>query len=143
MDKIYSRKKIRLPSVRYIGLPNGKMDFKKKILSNVIIILIIAIITLGMEIKAISPIIDKVCQDTAKSKATLVSNNKATEVMKNYTYDDFVNIYKDSKGNITMIQSNIITINEITSDVAAKIQEELIDDSKNNMSVKLRKFVRN
>ncbi len=63
--------------------------------------------------------------------------------MKNYTYDDFVKIYKDEKGNITMLQSNAITINEITSDVAAKIQKELINDDENIADIKLRKLNRN
>ncbi len=108
-----------------------------------IIILIIAILTLGLEIRAISPILNKVCSDTAKAKATLIANNEATKVMKNYTYDDFVKIYKDEKGNITMLQSNVITINEITSDVAAKIQKELLNDDENIAEIKLRKFSRN
>lgn len=34
--------------------------------------------------------------DAAKAKATIVANNEATKVMKNYTYDDFVKIYKDT-----------------------------------------------
>lgn len=95
-----------------------------------------------MEIKAISPILDKVCSDAAKAKATIISNNEATKVMKNYTYDDFVKIYKDANGNITMLQSNIITINEITSDVAARIQNELINDNESIIEVKFRKFNR-
>lgn len=95
-----------------------------------------------MEIKAISPILDKVCSDAAKSKATLIANNEATKVMKNYTYDDFVKIYKDSNGNITMLQSNVITINEITSDVAAKIQNELVNDNETITKIRFRKLNR-
>ena len=140
MDKIYARKRIHLPSIKYISGWGRKNDFKRKFTFNAIIILIIALITLYTEIKAISPIIDKVCTDAAKAKATLISNNKATEVMKNYTYEDFVKIYKDMNGNITMLQSNIITINEVTSDVAAKIQKELINDNESEVEVKFRKF---
>lgn len=142
MDKIYARKRIHLPKVKYVGGLNRKNNFKRKFTFNAIIILIIALITLYTEIKAITPIIDKVCSDAAKTKATLISNNKATEVMKNYTYDDFVKIYKDSNGNITMLQSNIITINEVTSDVAAKIQKELITDNESEMEIKFRKLNR-
>lgn len=115
----------------------GKRNSKRKIAINAVIILIIALITLGLEIRAMSPIIDKVCSDAAKTKATLISNNKATEVMANYTYEDFVKINKDSNGNISMLQSNIITINEITSDVAAKIQQELMEDNQSTMRIKL------
>lgn len=138
MDKIYSRKRIKLPYIR----KNGKRMFKNNLSFEIAVILIIAIITLGVTIKSITPIIDRVCADAAKIKATIVSNNMATEVMKNYKYDDFVKIYKDGNGNITMLQSNIITINEVTSSVAVKIQEELINSEESIIHVKLRKFFR-
>ncbi|MDE5830346.1 MAG: hypothetical protein K2H53_01260 [Clostridia bacterium] len=121
---------------------DGKMDFKRKIALNSIIILIIALITLGLEIRAISPILDKVCSDTAKAKATIIANDKATEVMNSYTYDDFVKIYKDDSGNIKMLQSNVVTINAVTSDVASKIQRELINDDESIAEIKLRQFNR-
>lgn len=107
---------------------------------SLILILVISLSTFFMVVNSISPIIDRVCKDVAKAKATIVSNNMATEVMKKYTYSDMVNIYKDEKGNVTMLQSNIITINEITSDVAVKIQEELIRDDENSAVIKFRKF---
>lgn len=138
MDKIYTRKRIRLPYIRYVGLKNRKIGTKNKIVGQIIIILIIAIITLIIVVKSVTPIIDKICEDTAKIKATMVSNNMATEVMKNYTYKDLVNIYKDKNENITMLQSNIITINEITSDVAVKIQNELINSEESMGNIKLR-----
>lgn len=138
MDKIYTRKRIRLPSIRFVGFPNGRKGLKKKITYEIIVILSIAVMTSVFVIQSISPIIDKVCEDVAKSKATIVSNDVATKVMKNYTYDDLINIYKDSQGNITMLQSNIVAINEITSDVAIKIQEELINNEENEASIRLR-----
>lgn len=138
MDKIYSRKRIRLPCIR----KNGKKPFRNKLAFDVISILIIAIVTLVFTIKSITPIIDRVCENAAKAKATIISNNMATEVMKNYKYEDFIKIYKDANGNITMLQSNIITINEVTSSVATKIQEELINSEDSIVNVKLRKLFR-
>ena len=138
-DKIYSRRRIKLPNVRFIGgigRRHSKNDFKRNFTFKVSIILIIALLTFGMEIRAISPIIDKVCSDAAKSKATIITNDKSTEVMKNYSYDDFVKIYRDDAGNITMLQSNIITINEITSDIATKIQKAILDENENAMKIK-------
>lgn len=143
MDKIYTRKRIKLPKIRYVGFNLGKNRAKKRLVFNMAVILGIAIVTLFLIINSISPIIDKVCADAAKAKATIVTNNMTTEVMKNYTYDDIVNIYKDSQGNISMIQSNIITINEITSDIALKVQEELKANDENTINVKFRKLYRN
>ena len=140
MDKIYSRKRIRLPSIKYTGIGGKNNNFKRKFAFNGLVVLIIALLTFGMEIRAISPIIDKVCSDTAKAKATIITNEKSTEVMKRYSYEDFVKIYRDEAGNITMLQSNIITINEITSDIAARIQEALLNDDESMMNIKFRKL---
>ncbi len=143
MDKIYTRKRIRLPQIKYLSIKGGKNDFKQKMLFKLLSILIVAFFTLNTVVTSVEPIINKVCKDAAISKATLISNNMATEVMKSYTYEDFVNISKDSKGNITMLGSNIITINEITSSVAEKIQKELIQSEESITKLKLRKFYRN
>lgn len=125
-----------------VALGSGRRGVKEKLRFSLILILAISLITFFTVINSISPIIDRVCKDAAKAKATIVSNNMATEVMKKYTYSDMVNIYKDEKGNVTMLQSNIITINEITSDVAVKIQEELVRDDENSATIKFRKFYR-
>lgn len=139
-NKIYTRKRIKLPSIRFMRFSNRKKTLKQKLTFELVIILIIAIITLTSIIKSISPIIDRVCEDAARAKATIVSNDMSTEVMKDYVYDDLVSIYKDSKGNITMIQSNIIKINEITSSVATKIQDKLINSDESIVTVKFRKL---
>lgn len=125
-----------------VALGSGGRGVKEKLRFSLILILAISLITFFTVINSISPIIDRVCKDAAKAKATIVSNNMATEVMKKYTYSDMVNIYKDERGNVTMLQSNIITINEITSDVAVKIQEELVRDDENSATIKFRKFYR-
>ena len=67
--------------------------------------------------------------------ATIIANNKATEVMAKHTYDELFSIEKDESGNIKMIKSNVIPINEIISDVAVKIQNEI--DNKGNDDVKI------
>ncbi len=141
MDKIYSRKRIRIPKIRIAKFPKGKRSFKNKFAQDTVLVLMIAIITLFLVIKAITPILDKSCEYAAKARATEVSNSKTTEVMRNYTYDDLIKIYKDSNGNITMLQSNIATINEITSSVAEKIQQGLIDEDESTVEMKLGSFL--
>lgn len=146
-DKIYSRKRIKIPTFRYIStnskysITKGNFNFKRVFRFKLFIILVIAILTCAMEIKAISPIVNRVCSDAAKAKATIITNDKSTEVMKNYSYEDFVKIYRDDAGNITMLQSNIITINEITSDIAARIQNSLLNDDESMTNIKFRKFI--
>ena len=74
---------------------------------------------------AVLPIFDTLCEDKAKSIATIISNEEATKVMKEHTYDELFTIEKDTGGNITIIKSNVIPINEIISDVAVKIQNQI------------------
>ena len=133
MDKIYSRTKIKIP--------NGINKKKKKTIV-IFIILVIAFSTVKITLDAISPIFDTLCENEAKSIATKISNEQATEVMKEHTYDELFSIEKDNNGNITMIKSNVIPMNEIISDVAIKIQNEINNQGRENIQIALRKFYR-
>ena len=55
--------------------------------------------------------------------------------MKDHTYDELFTIEKDNDGNITMIKSNVIPINEIISDVAVKIQNLINEIGKENIKM--------
>ena len=133
MHKIYSRPRIRIPKV----LINGEVlnNHKNKKIAKIIIILIIAFSTVKIVLDAVYPIFDTLCEAKAKSIATIVSNEQATVVMSNYKYEDMFTIEKDNNGNITMVKSNINAINEIISEVAVKIQNEI--DNKGNENVKI------
>ena len=139
MYRIYSRPRIKLPNI-FFKFKNRFNNKKNKRLFKLIIILLIAFITAKLIIDAIMPIFNKLCEDKAKGIATVISNNEATEVMSRYTYDDLFIIEKDSSGNISMIRSNMITINEIISDVAVRIQEELEKEGKNVVEIPLGSF---
>lgn len=111
-------------------------------MTKVFVVLIIAFSTAKLSLDAVSPIFDTLCENRAESIATLISNQQATNVMKAYTYDELFTIEKDSNNNITMIKSNVIAINEIISDVAIKIQEELDNKGRENIEIALRKLYR-
>ena len=132
MYKIYSRHRIRWPK---------KLNSKKgKRMLKVIIILMIAFTVAKIILDSILPVFDKLCEEKAMSIATIISNNKATEVMAEHTYDELFTIEKDNNGNITMIKSNVIPINEIISDVAIKIQEEFNKQGRENIEIALGSF---
>lgn len=144
MHKIYSRPRIKLPKIRtnYTPLNMGRKGTNEKTRKTVkiILILIIAFSVVKLSLDAVLPIFDTLCENRAKSIATIVSNEQATNVMKNYSYDDLFSIEKDSNGNITMIKSNVITINEIISDIPIKIQEEINKQGRDNISIALGSF---
>ena len=60
--------------------------------------------------------------------------------MKDHTYDELFTVEKDNEGNITMIKSNIISINEIISDVAVRIQNSINDRGKEDIKIAIGSF---
>ncbi len=137
MSKIYSRPRLKIPKFILYKRQNSRIDRTKK---KLLIIVVIAIATVKFVLDAVLPIFDEICENKAISMATIISNNKATEVMKKHSYDELFEIEKDESGNITMINSNIVTINEIMSNIAIMIQDEIDNQGRENIEIALRKF---
>lgn len=102
--------------------------------------MVIAFSTVKIVLDAILPIFDTLCKDKAKSIATIISNDQATVVMREHTYDELFTIEKDNDGNICMIKSNVFPINEIISDVAVKIQTEIDERGREDVEIALGSF---
>lgn len=142
MDKIYSRRRINFPKLEVL-FHDGKEPKNKKNKVKIVkitSIIGIAIMTASIMVKSISPILDKQCMNMAKSIATKVSNQQATVVMSKYKYEDLCTVTKDTSGNITMISANVNPVNEIISDVAIKIQEELNNTENSKFNIKIGSF---
>ena len=138
-SKIYSRPRIQLPKIFFSNGGDKSLKRKQKI-AKIFIIMVIAFSTVKIVLDAISPIFNALCEDKAKSIATIISNNEATNVMKDHTYDELFTIEKDNDGNITIIKSNVIPINEIISDVAVKIQNLINERGKENIKIAIGSF---
>ena len=130
--KIYTRHRIKLPKITE--------DRNKRKIIKILLILVIAITIVRAVLLSINPIIEEKCKTVAKSIATKISNEQATLVMAKYTYEDLINVIKDENGNIKMIGTNIISVNEIISDIPIKIQEELEKSENNKFNIKLGSF---
>ena len=130
--KIYTRHRIKLPKITE--------DRNKRKIIKILLILVIAITIVRAVLLSINPIIEEKCKTVAKSIATKISNEQATLVMAKYTYEDLIKVIKDENGNIEMIGTNIISVNEIISDIPIKIQEELEKSENNNFNIKLGSF---
>lgn len=138
MYKIYSRPRIKIPKIKLNQRRKKNMKMKK--IALIMIILIIAICVEKLILGAVLPVFETLCENRAKSIATIISNEQATNVMKKYSYNEMFQIEKDNNGNVTMIKSNIILINEIISDVAVKIQEGIDKRGKENVKIALGSF---
>lgn len=118
MDSIYSRRKIKLPK---FSLDNEKNNKIMKIL----IILVIATLTLTIILKSITPVFEEKCKEKVWEIATNITNVKSSEILKQKNYANIVELVKDAQGNISVIKSDVVIINEIASDIAVEIQKEL------------------
>ena len=131
MEKIYSRKRIKLPKLKkneFLFNKNvSQKDFnnKKIMIFKIIIIIFISVNLFIFSLKQLEPIINSECRGIAKSIAIKVTNEQTSNVMANYKYDDLCIIEKDSNGNIKLIKSNVILVNEIISKICLKVQEEV------------------
>ena len=134
-EKIFTRYKIKIPNFKFDKIKNSKNSRKVIKIGS---ILIIAFIVVRSVVNAVMPIIDEQCKNMARSIATKISNEEATNVMANYEYEDFCNIIKDENNNIKMISVNMITINEVISDIPIRMQEELEKEENNTFTLKLR-----
>lgn len=139
MSKIYSRPRIKIPRIFLYNRNETTMRKKQKI-TKIFIIMIIAFSTVKIVLDAVLPLFDDLCKEKAKSIATLVSNEQATVVMREHTYEEIFTIEKDNDGNITMIRSNIFPINEIISDIAIKIQNEIDNRGREDIKIALGTF---
>lgn len=114
MDKVYSRWRIRLPNFR-------KLNSVKAVL---LITFFSCIISLAMFLKSAYPVFKASCETAASSKGNKIINDEVYKVMKNYTYNDLINIDKDTSGRISFIEANSVAINEITTQINSNIQKE-------------------
>jgi len=121
MDKIYSRRKIKLPAIKCRKSNNNK---RNKIYF-IVIILLIAFVTGYNMLKSIDPIFEGLCTARAQSIATDITNKKSSEVLARYNYQDTVKIIKSEDGKNSILKTDIVMINEIISDITIEIQNEL------------------
>lgn len=139
MSKIYSRPRIKIPKIFVSKIGDNSFRKKQKI-AKIFIIMVIAFSTVKIVLDAILPIFGTLCKNKAKSIAIIISNEQATNVMREHSYDELFTLEKDNDGNIVMVKSNVFPINEIISDVAVKIQNEIDTRGRDNLEIALGSF---
>ena len=136
IEKIYSRNRIKFHS--FPKESKDKENNKKyNFIINLFIIIFTAIITFRTVINAINPILNRLCIDAAKNTGTIISNEQASLIMNKYEYEDIITIIRDNDGNIKMLQTNIKSVNEISSDIPNNIVTALESEENSNISIYL------
>ena len=122
MDKIYSRRRIRLPkTITYYSGSNKKPVLK------IIIVILISVITAYSIIQAIGPIFEGLAVQKAKAIATEVMNKKISEVLAKHDYKDLVWIMKDENTANNILRTDVVTINRIASEIAIEVENNLLN----------------
>lgn len=118
MDRIYARRRIKLPKIKTKNKKIRKIYFT-------LLIVTISIITGYKILKSIDPIFEGLCISKAQGIATDITNKKSSEVLAKYNYQDTVKIIRSDDGKNCMLKTDIVMLNEIISDIALEIQNEL------------------
>ena len=116
-DKLYSRKRIKLPSLDRIREINS---FKVVLL----IMLFTTIIIICFFIKSAYPVFKASCETAASSKGNKIVNDEVNKVMKEYSYNSLIKIEKDVNGKISFIEADSVKMNEVVSKIVSNIQNE-------------------
>ena len=136
ISKIYSRPRLNLKFFKNTPRSSKARKRIKKTMP-VFTILLIAVIICFSLWNFINPIFENLCEDKTKSIATLITNEETTKIKKKYNYETFFTIEKDEKGNIQMINANVLKINQVTSDIALNIQKRLDENQKKSVYISL------
>ena len=138
MHKIYSRKRLIIPKIKNLNFNPKEKKYGKAMWGTLAVIIALCVVIFLA--KTITPLFEKICKDEAKGIATIITNQEATNVMREYSYQDLFTIEKDANGDISMIKSNVFPINEVTSDIALRIQEGIDKEGREKINIPLGAF---
>ena len=118
MALLYSRPRLKIPKVFLCNSGNKNKIFKIRKLFFILIFLVFLNVSI---IKTIKPVFTKMCEEKAKSEATIICNKQTCNAIKNYKYSDFVIVHMDKNQNIKMLEANMVSINDVISNIAENI----------------------
>ena len=128
-DKLYARKRICIPNLKFKKINRIKFF--------VWLIFIIIFAAVASFLYAAFPIFKASCESAAGSLATNITNESVMEVMQNYTYKDLMNVQKESNGKINLLEANIVTINQVISQIVSKIQKRIDKSPTTNVFINM------
>lgn len=122
MDKIYSRKRIRISrKTNY----NIEKQIKIKKIKTVLIIMLIAFVTVYIITKSVKPIFNGLAIQKARTIATNITNRRTSEVLAKYDYKDLVWIMEDESQKNRILRTDVVKINQIVSEIAIEVEKNL------------------
>lgn len=113
------------------------MSGKTSKIIKITIIIVIAILVYRAIFNYIEPVFETLCDEKVKSIATIISNQESTKAMNKYQYDELYTIEKDGEGNVVMIRSNVVPINNMISDLTEAIQNRFNEIKETQIKIPL------
>ena len=129
MDKIYSRRRIRIPVVR----KNNKNNIKLNKTFKILLIIVIAIFTAYTLIKGIDPMFEALCIEEASNIATDIITEESAIALKKYNYQDIVSIVKSENTNI--LKTDVVVINNIATEITNRVVNRLKELENSNVGI--------
>lgn len=147
MSKIYSRKRFIIKPTFASGINNRRQHsggnipkrtaiIKRKTIK-ILLILFIMIFVYRRIMSYIEPVFESLCEQKVKSIATVISNQESTKAMNKYQYEELYTIEKDEDGNVVIIKSNVVPINNMISDLTEAIQNRFDEMEKTEIKIPL------
>lgn len=134
--RIYTRKRIKCLNRK--GL---KEKIKNKRIIYIIFLFFSILISYNIIEKSVNSIFRDICENEANSIATKITNEESTKAMKNYKYEDMFTIEKNELGKIQMISANMITIDEITSNISSYIEQAIENSENKKIKIPIGSFI--
>ena len=118
MDKIYSRRRIKIPKIEGFYLNKNA----KKLFS-IFVVLSITIITFYSVFMSINPVFEELAIEKAKEIGTKIINESSNKILDNMNYKNIVEVEKSNNNNI--LKTDVKIINKIASEIALEVEREL------------------
>ena len=138
MSKIYSRKRFILKPCWNRGksprLPKRTLIIKRRTIK-ISLLLVVVVILYNTIIGYVEPVFETLCEDKVKSIVTIISNQESTKMMNKYQYDELYTIEKDEAGDVVIIKSNVVAINNMISDLTESIQNRFNEQENSEIKI--------
>ena len=120
MDKIYSRKRIKIPKIQgFYSNKNAKKFF------SIFVILFVSIITFYSVFANVNPIYEELSIEKAKEIGTKIINESSNKVLDNLDYKSIVTIEKNNNSNV--LKTDVKIINKIASEIALEVEKNMLE----------------
>lgn len=136
MDKIYSR-----PRIIILGKKNRNSKDLKIIF--IIIFLLIILFSVSYAIRSAYSIFYEKAKSRAKVIGSKIINDAISEVIDNYTYEDFISIENNPSGEINLIKTRVGMINKFKSDINNAVNSKFSNTEESTVSMRLGSFLGN